>query len=205
MSQLFTPTLLSSATGTGLQLLADFARVDGYMLDLAEGGTAISFDGVMDLELTAEGQVVSTPIERGSFASYNKVESPTAIRATLGIVGTPAELQTAVTTLFELKKNTTLLNFITPVQEYRNFTLEKFSFQQAAEKGLNLLYIEIHLVEVREVEPQYTDTKVAPITSKGAKNPANVSTVDKGKMQASKPYDSLAFRKGGTRISLGGN
>ena len=142
----------------------------------------------MDLELTAEGKVVSTPIEQGSFASYNKVASPTAIRATLAVEGELSNLQSVVDTLFELKDGTELINFVTPVREFQSYTLEKFSYQQTAEKGVNVLYVEVNLAEIKEVEPQYTDAQAQkPITQKGAKNPANTSTQDKGKTQAQTP------------------
>ena len=151
----------------------------------------------MALELTAEGKVVSAPIEQGSFASYNKVATPASIRATLAAEGELSDLQYVVDTLFSLKDGTEIVNFVTPVREYQGYTVEKFSYQQAAEKGVNVLYVEISLVEIKEVEPQYTDAKApAPITAKGAKNPANASTRDMGKKQAqeAKPYDSQIWK-----------
>lgn len=169
-----------------------------------DNSVAVQFSRVMDLELSAEGKVVSTPIERGSFASYNKVEDPAAIRATLAVEGELDDLQAVVDTLFELKKNTDKLNFVTPIREYNDFTLEKFSYQQAAEKGVNVLYVEVHLLEIKEVEPQYTDTQAQnPITQKGAKNPADTSTKDMGKGQAQKPAQSKLLKiNGGKKIPV---
>ena len=162
-----------------------------YLTEAESSAIAVEFSRVMDLEMTAEGKVVSTPIEQGSFASYNKVASPTGIRATLAVEGELGDLQSVVDRLFELKDGTELVNFVTPVREFQKYTLEKFSYQQAAEKGVNVLYVEINLSEIKEVEPQYTDAKApAPITPKGAKNPANASTVDKGKQQV---RESKAF------------
>lgn len=167
-----------------------------YFLTYAEGGdVAVEFSRVMQLEMTAEGKVVSTPIEKGSFATYNKLESPTTISAELAVEGDLSNLQSVIDTLFELKTNTEKLSFVTPVREYNEFTLEKFSYQQAAEKGVNVLYVNINLVEVKEVEPQYTDTKAPPITKKSAKNASNVSTQDKGKVQAKKPENNSALKE----------
>lgn len=164
-----------------------------YLTEAESSAIAVEFSRVMDLEMTAEGKVVSTPIEQGSFASYNKVASPTGIRATLAVEGELGDLQSVVDRLFELKDGTELVNFVTPVREFQKYTLEKFSYQQAAEKGVNVLYVEINLSEIKEVEPQYTDTKApAPITPKGAKNPASASTIDKGRQQT-KQLESKAF------------
>lgn len=186
MSQLASNLVLAgrAAIAVGIQA-ADTPEY--YLTHKDSGDIAVQFSRIMDLEMTAEGKVVSTPIEQGSFASYNKVASPTAIRATLGVEGELSDLQTVVDTLFELKDGTELVNFVTPVREYQSYTLEKFSYQQAAEKGVNVLYVEINLAEIKEVEPQYTDSKAPAITEKGAKNPANVSTQDKGKGQAQAP------------------
>ncbi len=171
-----------------------------YYLTYKESGSiAVEFSRIMDLEMTAEGKVVAAPVEKGSFASYNKVASPTAIRATLGVEGELGDLQTVVDTLFELKDGTELVNFVTPVREYQGYTVEKFSYQQAAEKGVNVLYVEINLAEIREVEPQYTDAKTPAITQKGAKNPANTSTQDNGKGQPQKPRDSVWYQNNGQK------
>ena len=190
-----------SQVATGIMLAGRAAIAVGiqpqdtpqYYLTLTESNeVAVQFTRVMELEMTAEGKVVSTPIEQGSFASYNKVEEPAAIRATLAVEGELVNLQTVVDKLFELKKNTTLVNFVTPIREYNDFTVEKLSYQQAAEKGVNVLYVDINLVEIKEVEPQYTDTKAPkPITPKAAKNPANASTKDMGKQQAKEQDQSL--------------
>lgn len=159
-----------------------------YLTEAESSSIAVEFSRIMDLEMSAEGKVISTPIEQGSFASYNKVASPTTIRATLAVEGELSDLQTVVDKLFELKDGTELVNFVTPVREYQKYTLEKFSYQQAAEKGTNVLYVEINLSEIKEVEPQYSDAQApSPITTKGAKNPANTSTIDAGKKQAQKP------------------
>lgn len=187
MSQLASTGILAGRAAIAIGTLQ--ADEPEYFITYKESGDiAVEASRVMDLEMTAEGKVISTPIEQGSFAAYNKVASPITIRATLAIEGELGDLQAVIDTLFELKDGTELVNFVTPVREYESFTVEKFNFQQAAEKGVNVLYVEINLSEIKEVEQQYTDTQApAPITAKGAKNPANVSTQDKGKQQAQAP------------------
>ena len=181
MSQLATAGILGARAGIAAASM-DEDRMQ-YFLSYDDGSMAISFSWAMKFGMSAEGKVVSTPIEQGSFASYNKVENPVTITAQLAVEGEMGDLQSVVDTLFDLKKNTEKLSFITPVREYEGYTLEKFSYEQAVENGTNVLYVDLNLVEIREVEPQYTDTQ-APVTAKGAKNPANASTQNKGKTQA---------------------
>lgn len=195
MSQLATSALLAGRAAIAVGFQPE--DTPQYFLTYAESSAiAVEFSRVMDLELSAESKVVAAPIEKGSFASYNKVASPTGIRATLAVEGEDYQLRDVVDTLFELRDGTELVNFVTPIQEYQRYTLEKFSYQQAAEKGVNVLYVELNLAEVKEVEPQYTDAKAPAIKQKSAKNPANASTVDRGRTQTQKVDESKLYETG---------
>lgn len=144
--------------------------------------SAFDFDALIQFEVRAEGKVVSSPIEQGSFASYNKVDSPNYIEVQLAKQGTDDVLQAALKTLDELQTTASKINFVTPVAEYENYTLESYDFSMSQRDGLGVLYIRLHLVEIREVAPQYTDSKA--ISTADAKNPADASTTDRGKTQA---------------------
>ena len=202
MSQLASNIVLAGRAGIALATMP--SDEPEYYITYDDSSVAISFSRVMDLELTSEGKVLSIPIEKSSFAAYNKVASPSTIRSTLAVEGEAYALQSVIDTLFELKEGTELLNFVTPLHEYESYTLEKFSYQQAAEKGINVLYVEVNLSEVKEVEQQYTDTQ-APIAPKAAKKAGNASTVDKGKQQATQPKDKTSWlldRRKGQKIPM---
>lgn len=153
--------------------------------------SAFDFDALIQFEVRAEGKVVSAPIEQGSFASYNKVDSPNSLEVVLAKQGTDDVLQAALKTLDSLQTTASKLNFITPVAEYENYTLESYDFSMNQRDGLGVLYIRLHLIEIREVAPQYTDSK--SISSSNAKNAADSSTTDRGKTQAKdgSSYSSL--------------
>lgn len=147
--------------------------------------SAFDFNALIQFEVRAEGMVVSSPIEQGSFASYNKVDSPNYIEVQLAKQGTDDVLQASLKTLDELQTTASKVNFVTPVTEYENYTLESYDFSMSHRDGLGVLYIRLHLIEIREVSPQYTDSKA--ISTANAKNPANASTTDRGKTQAKTP------------------
>lgn len=152
------------------------------LVDSESSLSAFDFDALIRFEVRAEGYVVSAPVEQGSFASYNKVDSPNYIEVQVAKQGTDDVLQAALKTLDELQTTASTLNFVTPVAEYENYTLESYDFSMSQRDGLGILYIRLHLVEIREVTPQYTDTKA--ISKSNAKNPADASTTDRGKVQA---------------------
>ena len=153
-----------------------------YLVDSDTGLSAFDFDTLIQFEVRAEGYVVSAPIEQGSFASYNKVDSPNYIEVQLAKQGTDDVLQAALKTLDNLQTTASKVNLITPVAEYENYTLESYDFSMTQREGLGVLYVRLHLIEIREVSAQYSDTK--SISAANAKNPADASTTDRGKTQA---------------------
>ena len=183
MSQLF--TALSNVAATAMGFLADKNSTQFSLVDAETSLSAFDFDSLIQFEVKAEGYVVSAPIEQGSFASYNKVDSPNYIEVQLAKQGTDDVLQAALKTLDELQTTASKVNFVTPVAEYQGYTLESYDFSMNSRDGLGVLYLTLRLVEIREVTPQYTDSKA--ISAKDAKNPADASTKDRGKTQAKTP------------------
>ena len=128
---------------------------------LGEGDAEVlSFNSFLELEIESGGSVPAQPLEQGSFAAYNKLQEPLKIAANIAIEGTPAELQDALGQLNVLKEETTIFSVITPEFEYVNMTLESFSYARKREEGRGVLYVQMNLVEVREVETATTTVKL---------------------------------------------
>lgn len=180
MSQLISG--ISNVAATAMGFLTGANNNEFSLVDSETSLSAFDFDALIQFEVRAEGMVVSSPIEQGSFASYNKVDSPNYIEVQLAKQGTDDVLQAALKTLDELQTTASKVNFVTPVAEYENYTLESYDFSMNQRDGLGVLYIRLHLIEIREVTPQYTDSKA--ISKASAKNPADASTTDRGKTQA---------------------
>lgn len=142
------------------------------------GRNAVTFTSFIGAEITDEGKVVSGPVEEGSFASYNKTDSPLDVKVTLGMQGDNATLQEAIDALEQLRFSTDLVNLVTPVVEYEDLNLEKFSYSLKREDGRGCLYVDLHLVEIIEVEAQYTNARLAPQQNRG-----KVQAKDAGKKQ----------------------
>ena len=177
--------MLSANIGTAYQLSADFQAVPGYQINDARGAAALEFSGVVSLDFVSDGRVVSVPIEQGSFASYNKTQSPGTIRAVLAVMGEDDRLLYALQKLDTLKAGTDKVSFVTPAREFQNYTVESYSYSQTVDRGMGILFIDVRFSEIREVTPVYIDKNA--ITLKGAKNPADVSGQDRGKQQGQNP------------------
>lgn len=137
-----------------------------------------------DLSISCGGSVVSSPIENGSFFSYNKTNEPIQINANLSFSGTNTFLQSVLDRLYKLKNSVTTFSIKTPIYEYRNMNLESFDYALRREDGLGVLYIKANFVEIREVQLTYTDTGISPEQTKDV---AASSEVQGGLKQTSTP------------------
>lgn len=130
---------------------------------LGEGDSEVlTVHSLLELEIESGGSVPSQPLEQGSFAAYNKLQEPLKIAANIAIEGDSATLQDALGQLNTLKDETSIFSVITPEFEYVSMTLESFSYARKREEGLGVLYVQMNLVEVREVETATTTVKLPP-------------------------------------------
>jgi len=131
------------------------------------------------VEFVKETRVSDFPLEKGGFASYNKVELPAEPVVTLCVSGSESARQAFLNDIDKACKSTDLYSVVTPEITYVNYAIEKYNYQRRSEKGCTLLQVEIALKEIREVAAKLT--KAAP------KHPAAQPQVDNGKVQAQKP------------------
>ena len=161
---------------------------------------------IFDLSVRCGGSVVSSPIEQGSFFSYNKTTEPMEINATLSFEGTNTLLQSVLNKLDTLKNSVTIFSIKTPLFEYENMNLQSYDYALRREDGLGVLYVNATFIEIREVKIAYTDTT---ITEQQSKDTSATSTVEGGLKQAEEPTaqeysagSSSAGTIGGKRQSL---
>lgn len=122
---------------------------------------AISFSSFLGIEIRKEAKVVSAPVEEGSFVAYNKVMQPFGLTCTVGVEGEDSELQKVLTTLDELQKGIDLLTITTPYGEFTNVNLVEYNYAHKREEGIGVLWLELKLQEVKQVESTTTTATVA--------------------------------------------
>lgn len=138
------------------------------------GRVAVEFDTFIDFSFSGESPVSSEPVEKGTFASYNKSNTPDEIKATLAATGDYAAQERVKAALMKLRNSTELVSLVTPTAEYKNFNLTKFDFTQAAGDGAGMLVAKLGFLEVRNVQSKaYTQSK----------NMSHASTQNTGKKQ----------------------
>lgn len=172
-----------------------------------DGGKALGFDTFFSCSVKAENKVSSNPVEKGSFADYNKVASPTTVSVVLGRTGKSDELAAFLTSLDKLADSTDLVSIVTPEKTFLDYNLVSYDYDRKAENGVDRLLVGLMLQEIRQVEPQYSNETIKPISKAQAKNPTDASTTPAGKQQAQKvgPSTAARIKKGAQEWLRGGS
>lgn len=117
-------------------------------------------DNVTSVKHQNTSKVSNAPVERGSFASYNKVGDPFTVTVQMSKgSGGVFERGAFLGLLDTLANSTDLFLVITPEAVYPNMAITGYDYAREASDGARLLKVNIHLAEVRQAEVKYTKTK----------------------------------------------
>lgn len=118
-------------------------------------------DNVISLQYENKSRVVNAPIERGTFASYNKISDPW--KATVQISkgsGGALERGAFLAQLEILSKSTLRFIVITPEFVYKFANIVGYDLAREAKDGATLIKVNVHLEEIREVTVSYAEEEV---------------------------------------------
>lgn len=140
------------------------------------------------LEYSKETRVSDFPLERGSFASYNKVEIAAAPVVTLCFSGSETTRKAFLEAVDAACKSTALYSVVTPEINYLNYSIERYNYQRRNNKGTTLLIVEITLKEVRQVSAFFAISNKGNVNA--PKDAGATPQVDTGKLQSITPPTS---------------
>lgn len=158
--------------------LGDPAKFTGLGSTLSTGG----------VEYSKETRVSDFPLERGSFASYNKVEMPANPTVTLCLTGSEKNRRTFLEAIDKASKSTDLYSVVTPEVTYVNYSVERYNYSRRSSKGATLLIVDITLREIRQVSAQYTQSNKGQVDQ--PKEAGATPQADNGKVQPQTPQPS---------------
>lgn len=153
-------------------------------------------DNVISVQYQNTSTISSAPVEKGSFATYNKVNDPyqVIVRMSKG-VGGPAARGLFIGQIDALSKSTLLFHVITPDYVYRNAAITGYDYRREPQEGARLIDVNISLQEVREVVVSYEEEEV--------KNPEDAKTKDGGEKQATTLPESMISKVAGRVLGWG--
>ena len=137
------------------------------------GDPVITADTVVEVGYRREYKISDFPIEEGSFASYNKVQTPYDVRVTFAIGGSVSDREAVLIQVGAACASLDLYSVVTPEFTYPQANVVHYDYRRTARRGLGLMEIEVWVEEVRQVAAgQFT-----PAKTDNAASPANGGTV----------------------------
>ena len=171
-------------------ILTDFLNT-GRSWIVRGQSAAVDFSSMQEFSAEKSSRLPDEPIEKGSFATYNRVIEPRSISCRLFVEGYPSKLQSAIDRLTTLCENDEKITLTTPEQSYPNMMLESFDYRRDAQNGRGVLYVDLRFKEIREVASQQTTTSVEePIEPEDAEDGSCCDDIDDGEMQGIEADDS---------------
>ena len=143
-------------------------------------------DSVIDLRYTNASKVSSFPVENGSFTDYNKVRTPYKAKVRLAVGGDTVRIEAFINEIDRVVEDVNLYNVVTPEHVYLNANIEHASYSRAHNKGKNLILVDLELIEIRQVTPQYISVSIP-----NAKKPGDKGKKNTGKHQPQPPPQDL--------------
>jgi hypothetical protein len=155
---------------------------------IVRGNTAeVDFSSMQEFTAEKSSRLPDEPIEKGSFATYNRVIEPRVITCLLAVEGKAGKLQSTIDRLTQMAENEEKITLTTPEQSYKNMMLESFDYRRDATNGRGVLYVDLRFKEIREVQSAQTTTSVEeaePIDAEDAEDGSVCDDIEDGEMQA---------------------
>ncbi len=187
-----------------MSLIPSFAKAPQWKIK-GSGGD-IEFSSMLEFSAQAHTTLPIEPIEKGSFATYNRVLEPIVIRAKLAKKGTKSDQQKLVDTLKKYKDGVEKCTVVTPETVYKDYCLEGYEVRRDNRTGHNVIIVDVEFHEIREVATQQTTTAVdepEPITEESSADGGMVDDEDVGMTQGSPATEAeeAAAESGGEQTS----
>lgn len=141
-------------------------------------------DTVYSVKYQNRSQIAQAPVEKGTFASYNKVATPYQATVTMIRGGGDATMRGLFIAQLELlSKSTLLFHVITPEYVHTNAAINGYDYARLPQDGARMITANIYLEEVREGTVTYE--------TKETKNPEDSPSVDQGEQQPQPASQSM--------------
>lgn len=117
-------------------------------------------DSVLGVGLKKDHRIAHHPVERGGFASYNKVELPLDARAVFTVSGSDAKRTAFMASVVAAAASTDLVVLVMPEFSYRSLNITHYDSERRTRDGVTLLKVEVWLEEVRtSVSTKFVQTQ----------------------------------------------
>lgn len=154
---------------TAVRGLDRFGLLDKWMgpqwgIFSEDGATVIQPDTITALECRVDEDIANHPVEKGGFASYNKVSKPFEVVVTMTCGGQKSMSRKAfLDALNGMRAGLDLYNISTPDAVYKSVCLVHYDYKRSSSGGISLVTVNCRFQEVRQTATtEYTDSTREP-------------------------------------------
>lgn len=139
------------------------------------GVPVVVADTVTRMEYKQDWAIADYPVERGGFESYDKVNTPFAVRMQFASGGSEAKRQALLDSIVAIGDTLTLFDVVTPEAIYIGVNIQRYDYRRTSNNGLGLMLVDVTFLEIREEGT--TDFK-------NAKSPSGFAAAEAGNVQS---------------------
>ncbi len=161
------------------------------------GSPVVLADSVLSFDFRQQYTISDYPVERGAFASFNKVAIPYDGRFRFSTGGSEADKSAFVQSIRNIIGDLNFYTIVTPIAIYPSVNLTHWDYGQTASNGVGLLTIDVWTEEVRETGMAGMSNTQSP-TAAAQVNGGTVQPVEATSAQAAQ---SGAIRSSGGRLA----
>jgi len=165
------------------------------------GAPVLPVDNVVTLGLKGEHVIADYPIEQGGFASYDKVQIPKDVRVRVSVGGSDADRALALETIRLIEGDLNFYDIYMPEAVYTSVNIAAFDFHRSAQRGLGLLVLDLHLLEIRSV----TSGEASGQMLSNTQQPSGTDATSGGTVQPDTPLPTPGASSGAVDAYLAKN
>lgn len=146
-----------------------------------DGKAAIVADSILAFENRNEFRVSDFPVQRGSFASYNKVATPFENSVRLSKAGDVTARANFLKSIDNAAQSLGLFSILTPERTYLDVNIIRYEVSRRGSGGAYFLTeVDVFFREIRQVAAQYSTSAAA---TRNAQQPSARPSVSQGIVQ----------------------
>lgn len=139
-------------------------------------------DSVLSFDNRNEWRVSDFPVQKGAFASYNKVATPFEISVRFSKGGSQADRKTFLDQIDRIAKTLNLYTILTPERSYTNCNVVRYEVTRRGPEGAFFLTeVDLYFRQIIQVAAQYSTTNA---DTSNAKDPSAIPSVTQGNVQS---------------------
>lgn len=137
---------------TGIAKLLDLLKPNWGIYNAAGTEKVVEPDNFLGIDYLNSQKISDYPIEKGGFASYNKVQNPFTATVRISKGGSESDRSDFIYTIERLIASLDLYVLVTPERAYLNMSIERFDYRRDSVNGVGLIVVSLHMVEIREAQ-----------------------------------------------------